>query len=256
MKHTTAPNRFIKVGDIRTSNKYGDYRVDKIDKHGRVQITFLHTDFELNTNLAQVKRGSVIDHSVPSVYGVGYCTQKGLPTTHPVAYQLWRGVLKRCYEHKNTHRVPTYKNTTVANEWHDFSVYLAWHQDNYIKGYVLDKDLLGYKEKQYSPKTCVFLPPKINLFITPILPDKIPAHLGSHQPNGIGRYQSYCKDLNNKKQYLGLYDTSIEAHAAYLTFKADLLLKLIAKYPKISNTAIKALNALHKKITNRILDIN
>lgn len=114
------------------------------------------------------------DYSKPHVVGVGY--SKGtkdapfFPSLHPSAYELWSAMLSRCYLGGSGTR--SYKDVEVAEEWHDFSNFLAWYKnevydDSAIHRYklTLDKDLFGGDRRVYSPETCCFLPKSLNSLI-------------------------------------------------------------------------------------------
>lgn len=82
-------------------------------------------------------------------------------------YEVWRHMLYRTTE-KFQEKYPTYKGTTVCHEWYDFSQfyndikdllgYELW-ANNPNKRIMLDKDLLGNRQKIYSKETCCFLTP-------------------------------------------------------------------------------------------------
>lgn len=80
-------------------------------------------------------------------------------------YLCWSDMFKRCYNENWIEKHPTYVETEVCDEWLKFSNFLKWHQENYVEGWHLDKDLLG-DGKIYSPETCCFIPAYINKFLT------------------------------------------------------------------------------------------
>lgn len=89
------------------------------------------------------------------------------------SYKTWRDILNRCYNEKERGKYPTYQNVVVCDEWFYFSNFKKWYDENYRWDLVamgirldLDKDLLSGDSKIYSPKTCCFIPHKINGFMT------------------------------------------------------------------------------------------
>lgn len=81
----------------------------------------------------------------------------------------WSNMRDRCnQEGEAQRRVPTYIGCSMAecfmNEDEGFQYFAEWcqHQRGFKQGYQLDKDLLFPGNKIYSPKTCVFVPSKIN----------------------------------------------------------------------------------------------
>lgn len=84
-------------------------------------------------------------------------------------YQIWDGMLSRCYNIVNDH-YPMYgaKGTTVCVEWHEFQPFAVWYEAQYKEeGWHLDKDILSQNNvKIYSPTTCVVVPPSVNAFFS------------------------------------------------------------------------------------------
>ena len=60
---------------------------------------------------------------------------------------------------------PFYKDITCCQEWLIFSNFKSWMKQQDWEGKQLDKDLLIYQNKIYSPETCVFVDRKINQFL-------------------------------------------------------------------------------------------
>ena len=73
-------------------------------------------------------------------------------------------MLQRCYSESHLVRQPTYKGCSVCEEWLTFSNFKSWMEQQDWEGKQLDKDLLVYKNKIYSPETCVFVSSVINSF--------------------------------------------------------------------------------------------
>jgi hypothetical protein len=146
-----------KVGTAKVLTYHGTKNID---------IEFIDTGTRLNVSAQQLKKGSIEDKMAPKLFGVGYHgfgvhlpSHKG-KLTKP--YTLWYDMLCRCYNttlHKTKHS--TYVGITVCKEWHNFQVFAEWLEKNYVKGWTLDKDLLG--GSVYSPETCVYIPAEVNM---------------------------------------------------------------------------------------------
>ncbi len=104
------------------------------------------------------------DLYLPSVRGVGFIGEgvyrASISGVETEAYKSWARMLTRCYS-AYTH--PAYAGCTVCEEWHNFQNFAKWHEDNYIKGYHLDKDTKVVGNKMYSPDTCQFICGKRNV---------------------------------------------------------------------------------------------
>lgn len=161
------------------SNKTSKYFSGKIidTKHGTVEILkvigrnpiklvirFEDTGYTCECRATNLVSGKVIDHRVPSVYGVGFRDGIRIPargTEVRNIYDLWANMLKRCYGGY----LCGYEGVTVAKEWHNFKTFLNSFTDipNYeafLRGedVHLDKDLRVPEKRMYSLQTCQFIP--------------------------------------------------------------------------------------------------
>lgn len=50
----------------------------------------------------------------------------------------------------------------MCDEWHSLKAFKKWHDNNFIEGFHLDKDILVEGNKVYSPETCVYVTPLLN----------------------------------------------------------------------------------------------
>lgn len=130
-----------------------------------------------------------------------------------VGYRVWSAMMDRCYNSKTQTKHPTYKDCKVCSEWHTFSNFEKWFNENYVEGWQLDKDLLVKGNREYAPSKCCFLPLAVNSFLT-------------SKKTLRGRYViGVSKSCDNKKfiatlgclnkPHLGTFDTEAEAFNAY-----------------------------------------
>jgi hypothetical protein len=88
------------------------------------------------------------------------------------------------------------------------------------EGKHLDKDLLDYGNKLYSPETCRFIPPLVNKFIKESRETrgKLPIGVCWHERDG--KFVSQCSNpFNGKREFLGYFSTPEDAHLAWLKRK-------------------------------------
>ena len=136
-------------------------------------------------------------------------------------YSRWTHMLKRCFSNKFKTECPTYKNVTCCEEWLTFSNFKSWMEQQDWIGKHLDKDLLVYKNKVYSPETCVFIDQRLNTFLI-----KSNKTRGDY-PLGVS-YRTDPKMVNplkhpyraaicnrSKNVNLGYYLTPMSAHRAW-----------------------------------------
>lgn len=140
-------------------------------------------------------------------------------------YQTWKNMLSRCYNAKYQKTYGTYVGCSVCDEWLLFSNFKSWMEQQEWEGKALDKDLLVYQNKIYSPETCVFLDLRINNFLV-----KCDKRRGK-TPLGVSknrtRYTASCWKDNSKTQYEGSYATAELAHKAWQRAKIRLAKELL-----------------------------
>lgn len=121
-------------------------------------------------------------------------------------YMIWSAMLQRCYDYK-IHKIrPTYIGCTVCDEWKYFSNFKNWFYLNYKEGFHLDKDILVEGNKIYSPDTCRFVPPYLNMLLTEHGRARGDLPLGISKNRGS--YRAKCCDGKGRALYK--YGTSID----------------------------------------------
>lgn len=115
-------------------------------------------------------------------------------------YRDWKNMLKRCYCTTGDYL----GDVSVSESWLTLSNFKAWFEQNYVEGYVLDKDILS--GKAYSENTCLYIPKELNLFLTSVHND-----CGSCFDITRNKYQSYTKRYKGKRLNIGRFTTEREA---------------------------------------------
>ena len=155
----------IKVGDIFTSNDFGDVEVVYYIDWVTVYIQFKTTGYVSKVNTSNLRRGAIRDPHQPTVYGVGFT--EGKSYIKSVAYTTWCDMLRRCYhkKHKGYSRYGG-RGVTVSAPWLYYSNFKSWWEKTYKGGAIcLDKDILVQNSKVYSEETCCLLPDDLNKMI-------------------------------------------------------------------------------------------
>ena len=136
-------------------------------------------------------------------------------------YSRWKHMLRRCFCNELKTKHPTYKDVTCCKEWLTFSNFKSWMEQQDWEGKALDKDLLVYKNKIYSPETCVFIEEPLNLFLTLRGRDRGKYPIGVSYRTDPKRvnplkhpYIAHIKDRGYTK-HLGCFSTPEEAHKAW-----------------------------------------
>lgn len=136
----------------------------------------------------------------------------------------WISMLERCYSEALQKKFPTYKDCYVCDEWLLFSNFRLWMEQHEWQNRSLDKDLLVYGNKVYSPDTCMFIPQQINLLIQEKKRGTLTG-LAINRPKT--RFQATVQDqTSNKSLTLGTYDTLFEAKNVWIAKKIEIAIKL------------------------------
>ena len=209
------------VGKICKSKSSGDFKILKYNNNRNVEVQFLKTGYEATIELVQVKRGNVKDPYSPSVYGVGILGTKYQSTIngiHTKEYKLWHNMLVRCYSDSSKKRRPTYEGCEVSDNFKSYKYFYEWcHKQVGFSNqdWHLDKDLLVKGNKVYSENTCVFLPKEINSLLTKREALRGEYLIGVSWDKRDMAFISRVRKNKGKSEYLGSFNTELEAFNAY-----------------------------------------
>ena len=125
-------------------------------------------------------------------------------------YKTWQNLLMRCYNNSfQKGRYAVYKGYSVTPEWHKFSAFKSWMEKQDWRGKELDKDVLGFSTKIYSPETCAFITIYTNRtfrrFERKNRNIKYTLYFGKNKPYTVQLYKF------GKRLYFGRYKTLEEA---------------------------------------------
>ena len=236
------------VGKVGKSLNSGDFKIVKYNDYGNVEIQFLKTGFEATVQLGSIRNGEVKDPYSPSVFGVGVVGTKypsminGVQTKE---YELWKSMLRRCYNSTYQKKHPTYEGCEVSNNFKSYEYFYEWcHKqigfDN--DGFHLDKDLLIKGNKVYSEDSCVFIPQEINTLLTKSTASRGEHLIGVCWHKARKAFMAQVGKGKGKLKHLGYFKTEIEAFNAYKTAKESFIKEQAEKWEgKIDDRAYNAL---------------
>ena len=245
------------VDKVCKSKLSGDFKILKYNNNRNVEVQFLKTGYEATVELVQVKRGNVKDPCAPSVYGVGILGTK-YPSTingiHTKEYKLWQNMLVRCYSDSSKKRRPTYEGCEVSDNFKNYEYFYEWcHKQIGFSNqdWHLDKDLLVKGNKVYSEDSCVFIPSDINLLLTKRTASRGEYLIGvSWDKRGMA-FISRVNKNTGKSEYLGSFNTEIEAFNAYKQAKESFVKEQANKWKsQIDPRAYSALMNYTVEITD------
>ena len=209
-------------------NYYLNLYVMELKPYKALKRFVLNGGFDTEEKIFEFTNSKAINE--PTIYGVGYW---GMPDVdvHDKTYIRWYNMLGRCYSEKYQERQSSYVDCTVAEEWHNFSNYKKWIEDNYYavddEVMEVDKDILHKGNTVYSPDNCVFAPKSINsLFVS------AKASRGEF-PIGIDRIKAGFRVRINhggKQTIFGYYDSIVDAFDKYKEEKEKLIQEVAEQY--------------------------
>lgn len=154
------------------------------------------------------------------------------------SYNVWTGIIDRC--ERKIDRYRAYSDCFMCEEWYVYSNFKRWFEDpanGYREGYHIDKDLLSKNgEKYYSPKTCCFVPPEINLLIS------VRMKPSRDLPIGVYKAGEKYMAMLAADGFSKTYNSIEEAHNAYVESKLNRIYRLAQQYRE------------ENKITKRVYD--
>lgn len=242
-------SKINKVGEINRMNNGQLAEIIEYENKNNITIKFEDGTILSNIQYGNFKRGCVKNPYIPTLFGVGYVGNENTIDCCGnllKSYIVWRNMLSRCYCNKDKH-YNTYgdKGVTVCEEWHNYSNFKKWFDENHyeLEGEIvdLDKDILVEGNKVYSPETCVFVPKRINCLFR--------SHKKENNlPKGVyfqdGRYRCQIR-IKGKIKHLGYYNTIEEASNVYLK----------AQKEEIKRTAEEYKDKIPKNLYNRLIEI-
>jgi hypothetical protein len=227
------------------------HKMEVIEYFGAKNITVKFDDGIIvkNATYDNFIKGSIKNYNYPIIYNVGYFGYGDYSRkNHPIFYNIWKGMIARCYDDKELFRRPSYIGCTVDSFFLNFQNFARWCESNYVYGFKIDKDILIKGNKIYGPQTCCFVPSEINgLFV-------LSTKKRGNYPLGVSKseYNKFVVNasIENQRVYLGSYDCQIDAFNVYKNHKENRI-KFLANKHK-SEITTECYNAL----INWTIDIN
>jgi hypothetical protein len=193
-----------------------------------IKIRFVYPEWTTTVGAGDLRRGQVRNYLKPSVGGVGYIGE-GPPVTKDdpmmfLAYNTWRGMIKRCYDPTDKFHIHNYKEVKVDEFWHNFRNFAIWYIAALSKlppvdfTWQLDKDFLFPGNKIYGPDKCCLIPQTINALFADCERSRGKYPLGIIKVGS--KYRASCRHPS-KPRYIGMYSTILEAQLAYWHTKFD-----------------------------------
>lgn len=230
--------RTERLGETLINNFGSEMIIVEYRKYSDIDVYFPEYDYTVkHAKYSAFEKGKIRCPFEPRVFGIGYigvgeykASENGKTTK---VYDIWRAMLRRCYDPKLHMKEPTYFNCEVCDEWLNFQNFAAWYEENYYeiedKVMCLDKDILVKGNKIYSPDTCVFVPQEINTLFVKSDATRGELPIGVSIDRRTNKFQAQCT-VNGKLTHIGCYSSPEEAFEAYKEFKEELIKSTADQY--------------------------
>lgn len=201
-----------------------------------VKVSMLLTGYETYIPRRQMDIATGYDPYEPRIAGVGYIGEGGYQSRigndkkKTPQYRCWENLMYRVYgEHRLSNRYRG-RGVTVCEEWHNYQNFAKWFDENYIDGFVLEKDILCTGALQYNPENCVFVPQELNKFFAAMNESRGDSPVGTTKHTKsytvrINKYNTLSGKVDHHSE--SRYKTAEDAFAIYKFWK-ELSLKAMA----------------------------
>lgn len=235
----------IEIGQKFKNNSQNKTMTVVSIKNSKNVTAEFESGYIFTTTANNIRKGTVRDKLSPSILEIGFEGIGKYSYSNSSLFKgLWTGMLKRCYGNYEN-KFSSYIDCCVDPTWYNFQNFAAWCDQKYIKGYDLDKDLLG-NGKFYSSKTCCFIPREINSNFRR-------KKTGDFSSEYTGIYlhkvsNKFCVEVNKKNH--GFFSTIEEAKIKLQEIKREKFNYLAEKYKRsIDNEVYEKLIFLSKEYT-------
>ena len=276
--HVRPDNKFTsRVGYKFTTNSGWNGEVIEWKDAFNVKVKW-QDGSESHTSWPDIVAGSIKPLFQPSVVGVGYVGEgRFLPRSYKkltegkeyapdVVYSYWLRMITRCYNEKEQAKPSSraYIGCSVSEEWHNFQNFAEWALCNPYYGKVdeggkiwhLDKDIIEVGNRVYRAQSCLFVPNEINVFFSSTEVGNT-GYLGVNyiKPATKGAKEGYVARCHSVgvRQYLGYYDTPLEAYLAYREAKIAVAQELARKWEgQVDDRVIEALLKFEERLPTNL----
>lgn len=221
---------------IFETSKYGNVEILKYENKKEVVVKFINTGNVTTVTLNNLINDRVKDGYAKTICGVGFLGDMKNPyAENRRLYDIWRQILRRCYD-ETLHSIrPTYKGCIVSENFKNYSYFYEWCNEQKgfnQEGFELDKDLLFKGNTVYSENSCVFLPKELNKVLTNRKRHRGKYPIGVSYHKVSGKFSATCS-LDGKSHHLGVYSTVEEAFSVYKETKEVYVKELAIKWKDV-----------------------
>ena len=228
-----------KLGEIKYNNFGSKMEIIEYDSYSNITILFPKYGWTCKNRYDHFKNGEIKCPYEPRYYSKGYLGEGEYNIKNGKSfnqcYISWRNMLKRCYDKELHLKEKTYEKCEVCEEWLCFQNFAEWYEDNFYQvsneKMQLDKDILYKGNKVYSPKTCIFVPQRINKLFTKNDKSRGEYPIGLSYDRSRNKIAVQCNDGVSVKK-IGRFNTNQmqEAFQLYKEYKERVIKEVADEY--------------------------
>lgn len=227
-------------------NQYGTkMHIVKYHNSDKIEVFFPEHGATVTSTYHHFTKGKIVSPYDKTAYSIGCLGEGEYNNTKSEAYVTWCNILKRSYSNSYQTVQPTYKGTSVSEEWLNFQNFAKWFNENYytVEGVnvQIEKDLLVKGNKVYSAETCVFVPQEVNIFFSSAKSKESTLPTGISMVNGKYLVQVGMGKVGNKpKVSKCTFESLDDAKDFYVKCKQERAIQLADKYKDVLDKRVVA----------------
>lgn len=262
--------KYFSVGDIRKNNDGDEFKIVEYIDSRNVIIEWSCGQRDVAYS-ANIRSGGVAYYNRITVQGVGYLgygrfvhgnrkLKEGQIVIPNHLHRHWRHLISRTHGDKPDR----YEDATMDSKWYNLQNFLEWavnqignsNEEENGRYWCIDKDILVDGNKLYSEETCTFVPNEVNVFFSKKEIGNT-GYLGVNyiKPATRGSKEGYVARCHSEgvRQYLGYYDTPLEAYLAYREAKIRVAKELASNWEgQVDNRVIEALLKFEERLPTNL----
>ena len=248
------------IGKIFKTRNFGDFEILYYKNNNHVDIKFIDTGFTKTCKMKEVRTGSIKDPFIPNIFGQGFIgdkypsRSKDSTRSSMKHYEMWSGMLERCYSKRFLNIRSTYVDCIVSDNFKSYTYFYEWCEKQVgfnNDRWCLDKDVLIKGNKLYSEDTCVFIPNEINVLFTKTNSLRGKYQIGVHFCKTKKKFVAQINRNKGQQDYLGQFDSAEYAFLAYKVAKEDFIKEVAENWKGVvDNRVYNALMNYEVEITD------
>ena len=138
-----------------------------------------------------------------------------------ISYTSWVDMIRRCYSAAFQEKYPTYKGSSVCEEWKSFKSFKSWFDVNHVDGWSLSVCILS-GSRIYSPENCIYVPEWLNNFTLDHSAKRGANPIGVTFIKSKGKFRAKCRVVGCGQEHIGYFQSADEASSAYKQRKLEI----------------------------------